>query len=333
MIIIHLRKIKKSAVFAIVMLAVTVCLYKDSNATMWAINLNMNGSKVVPAVTTNGYAQLTGTYNDVTNVLTFSVTFSLLSGVTTGAHFHAPATTSQNAGVMIIWTGFPLGVTSGNYSNTFTLLPSQETNLLQGMVYADIHSAFAFNGEIRTQMGMQLRVFEIHYLMEGFYDQSINKLVRDTVTVNLRSSNFPYTIVDNGKVFLDSTGRGLLFSLHAPSFTPYYVQVLHRNALETWNRIPVSFTNNLLSVNFTAAANSAYGNNLIQKGSRFCAYSGDVNQDGVIDATDIGTIDNDALNFLTGYVNTDVNGDSIVDGTDFAITDNNAANYVSVIRP
>ncbi|MBK9225921.1 MAG: hypothetical protein IPL67_02355 [Ignavibacteria bacterium] len=44
-------------------------------------------------------------------------------------------------------------------------------------------------------------------------------------------------------------------------------------------------------------------------------------------------IDNDASNFVGGYVVTDLTGDDFVDGTDFAIADNNAANFVSVVRP
>ena len=66
---------------------------------------------------------------------------------------------------------------------------------------------------------------------------------------------------------------------------------------------------------------------------RFAIFGGDINQDGTVDATDVSTIDNDAQNFVSGYVVTDLTGDDFVDGTDFAIADNNAANFVSVIRP
>ena len=65
----------------------------------------------------------------------------------------------------------------------------------------------------------------------------------------------------------------------------------------------------------------------------FAFFSGDVNQDGTIDASDLALIDNDASNFVGGYVVTDLTGDNFVDGTDFAMADNNAANFVSVIQP
>jgi len=82
---------------------------------------------------------------------------------------------------------------------------------------------------------------------------------------------------------------------------------------------------------------SKYDNhNMIQVDSssvNFAIYSGDVNQDGVIDATDAGAIDNDAFNFVSGYVVTDLTGDNVIGASDAAIADNNAANFVSVIRP
>ena len=58
-----------------------------------------------------------------------------------------------------------------------------------------------------------------------------------------------------------------------------------------------------------------------------------MDQDGTVDATDLSAIDNNASNFISGYVVTDLTGDDFVDGTDFAIADNNAASFVSVIRP
>lgn len=76
-----------------------------------------------------------------------------------------------------------------------------------------------------------------------------------------------------------------------------------------------------------------FGDNLVRKGIKFCIYSGDVNQDGFIDAADLLIVDNDISNNVTGYVSADINGDEIVDGSDYVIVDNNASNSVSLIRP
>ena len=63
---------------------------------------------------------------------------------------------------------------------------------------------------------------------------------------------------------------------------------------------------------------------------RYGMYSGDVNQDNTIDASDAAIIDNDAANLVTGYSITDLNGDMIVDATDFAIIDENANRFISI---
>lgn len=65
----------------------------------------------------------------------------------------------------------------------------------------------------------------------------------------------------------------------------------------------------------------------------FAIYSGDVNQDGVIDITDQADLSNDLSNFAFGYLNTDLNGDSVVDISDQAILDNNLAAFIGVISP
>jgi hypothetical protein len=62
-------------------------------------------------------------------------------------------------------------------------------------------------------------------------------------------------------------------------------------------------------------------------------FTGDVNQDGTVDGSDAGLIDNDAFGFVSGYVSTDLNYDDIVDATDASLADNNAYNFVGVVRP
>ncbi|MEO8209728.1 MAG: hypothetical protein ABI840_04140 [bacterium] len=91
-----------------------------------------------------------------------------------------------------------------------------------------------------------------------------------------------------------------------------------------------------MSFDLTTSASQAFGNNLKQVNFvsvRFAIYSGDVNQDGVVDLTDGSLINNDSYNFVSGYVSTDLNGDWTVDLSDAGIEDNNAFNFVSKMRP
>ncbi|MBK8984019.1 MAG: hypothetical protein IPM38_17300 [Ignavibacteria bacterium] len=114
----------------------------------------------------------------------------------------------------------------------------------------------------------------------------------------------------------------------------YYIAVTHRNSIETWSKLPQSFASgNTVQYDFTNSITKSYGDNLVLKSGKYCIYSGDVNQDGTVDLSDLSLIDNDANNFESGYVKTDVNGDGIVDLTYAAITDNNAFNFVSRSTP
>lgn len=176
-------------------------------------------------------------------------------------------------------------------------------------------------------------VLQLSALIEGYYNESNNTMVRDTMYVYLRNSSSPYSIVDTARAFLNQQGTATFTFTRADNVIPYYIAVKHRNSLETWSSLPITFNTSQLSFDFTLGAHLAYGYNLVLKGSKYCVYSGNVNNDGIIDASDLAIVDNDALNSSLGYVISDVNGDFFVDGSDLAIVDNNSYNFIGVIRP
>ncbi|MDQ3018975.1 MAG: SBBP repeat-containing protein [Bacteroidota bacterium] len=170
----------------------------------------------------------------------------------------------------------------------------------------------------------------------GFYDILNNRLnMKDTVETYLRSNTIPYSIVDSAKALIDSTSfTGNFFFDNAPSGT-YYIVLKHRNSIETWSKsggenLTIGTT---INYNFTTANSQAFGNNMILKGTKYCIYSGDVNQGGTVDLSDLSLIDNDLYNFVSGYFATDLSGDNFVDLNDATIADNNAFNFVSLVRP
>ena len=174
--------------------------------------------------------------------------------------------------------------------------------------------------------------------IQGLYDPSANTMIYDTVTVYLRNAVSPFAKIDSSKKELYGPGTGQEFSFNnAQNNVPYYIEVNHRNTLETWSADPVTFTGDAASIAFSVDAVYAYGNNQIQIDNDpynvFAFYSGDVNQDGTIDLTDVLLIYNNANSFVTGYVVTDLTGDNIVDLTDLLMAYNNAAAFVSVARP
>jgi len=171
---------------------------------------------------------------------------------------------------------------------------------------------------------------------EGFYDFSLNRLnIRDTVKAYLHSTVSPYTKIDSAKSVIDSIGFTGVFKFYNAPSGNYYIEVNHRNSIETWSRAGGEnlISGNMHEYDFTAAQSMAYGSNMILKSSKYCIYSGDTNKDGVIDGVDGSSTDNDAENFVTGYITTDLTGDYLTDGSDGAIAANNAAAFITVISP
>lgn len=87
-----------------------------------------------------------------------------------------------------------------------------------------------------------------------------------------------------------------------------------------------------------AQTNNAYGDNQVQvdmiSGTPvFAIYSGDINQDGSIDAFDFLPMDVDIQAGNQGYYATDLNGDGSVDAFDFLVLDVNIQTGVSMQRP
>jgi hypothetical protein len=183
-----------------------------------------------------------------------------------------------------------------------------------------------------------LLTLNLRMLIEGFYNNVSNTMVADTVTVFLRNGTVPFSIIDSAKAVVSSSGTGTFNFQNAVNGTPYYLVLKHRNSIESWSKTAQTFTGDILNYNFTDLISKAYGDNMklidgFPDPDKYGVYSGDVNQDGTVDATDVSTIDNDASNFVSGYIVTDLTGDEFVDGTDFAIADNNAANFVSAVTP
>ncbi len=191
-----------------------------------------------------------------------------------------------------------------------------------------------FNNEVKRS-----KIFALDALIEGFYDPATNLMIPDTVTVQLRDENAPFAVIDTARGPLSALGKGLFTFNNIGDNQKYYVVVKHRNSIETWSKLsqgPFRVLTSQSNYDFTFSSSSAFGNNAKQVDStplEFAIYGGDVNQDEIIDATDLSLITNDAFNFTTGYVVTDLNGDQFVDGTDATIALNNAFEFISVQRP
>lgn len=114
---------------------------------------NANGDQEAPnRVTTTATGTISGTYNKETNVLTYTINWTGLSGNPAAMHFHGAADPGKAAGVAIGITGFPAATTGSISGVTPPLTDAQETELVNGQWYYNIHTAANPGGEIRGQI-------------------------------------------------------------------------------------------------------------------------------------------------------------------------------------
>lgn len=99
-------------------------------------------------VTTNATGTITGTYRKEDKMLDYTIIWSNLSTNPVAMHFHGPAVADSAAGVQVPITGFA-AATSGSVSGMATLSAEQESQLLGGLWYYNIHSDTYKGGEIR----------------------------------------------------------------------------------------------------------------------------------------------------------------------------------------
>lgn len=197
-------------------------------------------------------------------------------------------------------------------------------------IYFDYNVPVVTN-TVNTVVGYNSKFLDLSCRLQAMFP------VPDTLSVYMRNTVAPYEIVDSAKVYTDAAlpdfYKIVISFENIIQGSTYYLTVNHRNSIETWSANPIMINSDTTVYDFTSSANQAYGDNMIPVSGRYCIYGGDVNQNGVIDGSDLLMIVNDAASSVTGYVLTDVNGDGIVDGSDALVADNNAANFVTKITP
>ena len=135
-----------AAAAAIVLVA--GCGMMPAQSNMVAFTTQMRSANEVPPADSNGTGQVDAMLNKDTNVLSWNLSYSGLSGPATAGHFHGPAMEGANAGVVVPFPGAPSSTMSGQA----TLTAAQAADLTAGKWYANIHTAKFPGGEIRGQM-------------------------------------------------------------------------------------------------------------------------------------------------------------------------------------
>ena len=128
-------------------MALASCTSSDSNVA--GMQATLNGASEVPPTTSTGKGEAMVNLDKATKTLSWTVSYSGLTGDATAAHFHGPAAPGANAGVVV-----PIG--TGSVPNpavgSKVLTDAQIADLLAGKWYVNIHTKANPGGEIRGQV-------------------------------------------------------------------------------------------------------------------------------------------------------------------------------------
>jgi CHRD domain len=145
------KAMTRRAVIVIAGLIGTACLGGLALAAPTSFKIPLTGAQQVPPVQTTGSGSADLTYDPSTRVVTWSITYSGLSGPATMAHFHGPAEQGKNAGV-VIWLSKQGSPAESPIKGEATLTPEQAQQFMAGEWYVNVHTQAHPAGEIRGQV-------------------------------------------------------------------------------------------------------------------------------------------------------------------------------------
>ncbi len=108
---------------------------------------DLKGASEVPPAQGSGKGTADVSYDTDSKKLTWTITYSGLSGDATAAHFHGPAPEGKNAGPLITIDKLPSPA-----KGSATLDDAQVKALTGGEIYINVHTAKYPDGEIRGQL-------------------------------------------------------------------------------------------------------------------------------------------------------------------------------------
>ena len=182
---------RKFTCWCFVLLMGLVFFIEPLQGQIYNYTASLSGPAEEPPNASPGTGTVTVTINTTANTMRVQCTFSGLTGTTTASHIHAP-TAAANTGTASVATqtpsfiGFPLGVSSGVYDNTFdmtlassyraayitanggtaaTAFAALKAALDAEKAYFNVHSSTFTGGEIR---GFLKRTWYFDYDKDGY---------------------------------------------------------------------------------------------------------------------------------------------------------------------
>ena len=135
--------------------AVLLASYGPSRAEIVNLKADLKGSEETPPSTSGGTGSFTGTYDTKTKKLTWTISYTGLTGPVTQADFHGPAGAGKYGSikVRVVVNHSPI---EGSAILTKPTAKALDNDLLNGKFYINLHTAAYPRGEIRGQIAKAL---------------------------------------------------------------------------------------------------------------------------------------------------------------------------------
>lgn len=133
------------------LLAGALCAAPVAADTLTPFTAVLNGAQETPPVASPSQGVAFLTLNKTISTLCYAISYSPLAGAEIHAHFHGPGSPGVAAGILhnISPSPSPLGSPK---NGCVVLSKDQIKQLKKGLIYINIHSTAAPNGEIRGQV-------------------------------------------------------------------------------------------------------------------------------------------------------------------------------------
>jgi CHRD domain len=138
-----------AALAAAALIAIGTC----SLAATVSFKAELSGAGEVPPTQSKGTGSVRATLDTASKALTWTGSYSGLSGPPTGAHFHGPVsyvglTSEQNAPIQV----GARGSLASPFKGSTTITDAQAKDLMDGRWYFNLHTRANPDGELRGQV-------------------------------------------------------------------------------------------------------------------------------------------------------------------------------------
>jgi lysophospholipase L1-like esterase len=320
----------------------------STNATISSVSWNQ-----ISGPTSYVFSNASSLSNQVTNLIKGIYQFELLVSdsknnivkdtISINVKCGTSSTTYSTTNVSVCSYNFPYNWNGTNYYAVGTYNQTL-TNYLGCDSIATLNISLA---------SCQAFTITVKAILEGYYNSSTSQMnsvlynfnqITDSTVVDYISIDIwhPDDLVESIPTYSINTliNKNGIATISLPSNLSggyYYISIKHKNSLETWSANTVRLVSGS-TYDFSNNLSKAYsnGNNVPMKyisSNKYALFSGDVNQDGTINATDLQQTENNSKNLQYGYLKNDMNGDGVIDIYDLQIIENNKLLFLNKARP